>query len=86
MKILVMNARRLSHNLPLIPMTMKLIALGHDVTYFAHKEVLPILEPLRLLRCKVMVYELTFSDYTFRYLTDCNSLLPELLEYFKYVS
>jgi hypothetical protein len=81
-----MNARRLSHNMPLIPMTMELIALGHEVTYFAHDEVQSILGPLIPLGCKVMVYHLTYDDYAMRYLTDCNSLLPELLEYFKYVS
>jgi UDP:flavonoid glycosyltransferase YjiC (YdhE family) len=76
-----MNGRGLSHNLPLIPMAMELIAMGHEITYFAHKQVLPILQPLG---CKVMVYDL--EDAYLKALVDCTTLLPELLEYFKYVS
>jgi hypothetical protein len=85
MKILVMNGRGLSHTLPMIPMTMELIAMGHEVTYFANRRVEPILQPLTSLGCKVMVYDDVNIDSYLRFLTDCSTLLPELIEYFKYM-
>jgi hypothetical protein len=69
--------------MPLIPMIIELIAMGHEVTYFANRIVLPLVQPLG---CKVMVYDDFTPAYPPRPLSDSNALLPGLLEYFKYVS